>query len=164
MAMMLATMAQSNRSRGRGKPTPVLLAPDSFKGTFSAPEVAAALAPALERGGHAVDRCPLADGGEGTADALRAALGGRRVAADAHDPLGRPIGSSFVLLSDGSAVVDTAAASGLELIAPDERDSEAASTRGTGELVVAAVRRAPLGLVGIGGGRPPPRAAPGPRS
>ena len=144
-------MAHSDRSRDRGKPTPVLLAPDSFKGTFSAPEVAAALAPPLERGGHAVDRCPLADGGEGTADALRGALGGRHVAADAHDPLGRPIGSSFVLLSDGSAVIDTAAASGLELIAPGERDPEAASTRGTGELIVAAARGAPLVLVGIGG-------------
>ena len=144
-------MAHSDRSRDRGKPTPVLLAPDSFKGTFSAPEVAAALAPPLERGGHAVDRCPLADGGEGTADALRGALGGRHVAADAHDPLGRPIGSSFVLLGDGSAVVDTAAASGLELIAPGERDPEAASTRGTGELIVAAARGAPLVLVGIGG-------------
>ena len=120
--MMLAMMTPTDRSRGRGKPTPVLLAPDSFKGTFSAPEVAAALAGPLEQGGHAVDRCPLADGGEGTADALRGALGGRRVDAEAHDPLGRPIGSSFVLLSDDSAVVDTAAASGLALIAPEERD------------------------------------------
>ena len=75
----------------------------------------------------------------------------RRVDAEAHDPLGRPIGSSFVLLSDGSAVVDTAAASGLALIAPDERDPEGASTRGTGELIVAAAGRAPLVLVGIGG-------------
>jgi glycerate kinase len=151
MAMMLATMAPTDRSRGRGKPTPVLLAPDSFKGTFSAPEIAAALAGPLEQGGHAVDRCPLADGGEGTADALRGALGGRRVDAEAHDPLGRPVGSSFVLLSDGSAVVDTAAASGLALIAPDERDPEGASTRGTGEMIVAAAGRAPLILVGIGG-------------
>jgi glycerate kinase len=151
MAMMLATMAHSDRSRGRGKPTQVLLAPDSFKGTFGAPEVVAALAPPLERAGIEVDRCPLADGGEGTADALRGALGGRRVAVEAPDPLGRPMDSSFVLLSDGSAVVDTAAASGLTLIAPDERDAEAASTRGTGELIVAAARRAPRVLVGIGG-------------
>ncbi len=151
MAMMLATMAQSHRSRGRAKPTPVLLAPDSFKGTFSAPAVAAALARPLERGGHAVDRCPLADGGEGTADALRGALGGRRLDADVHDPLGRPISSSFVLLSDGSAVVDTAAASGLALVAPAERDPESASTRGTGELIVAAARHARLVLVAIGG-------------
>jgi len=148
---MLATMNEDHRSRGRGKPTPVLLAPDSFKGTFSAPEVAAALAPPLEGAGHAVDACPLADGGEGTGDALLGALGGERVEAEAHDPLGRPITSWFALLRDGSAVVDTAAASGLELIPQDERDAEAASTRGTGELIVAAARRASHVLVGIGG-------------
>jgi glycerate kinase len=151
MAMMVSTMAESHRSRGRGKPTPVLLAPDSFKGTFSAPEVVEALARPLERGGHAVDRCPLADGGEGTADALGGALGGERVEAEAHDPLGRPISSSFVLLRDGSAAVDTAAASGLELLTPTERDPEAASTFGTGELIVAAARRAPRVLLGVGG-------------
>jgi glycerate kinase len=151
MAMMVATMAESHRSRGRGKPTPVLLAPDSFKGTFSAPEVAVVLASPLERSGHEVDRCPLADGGEGTAEALRGAVGGDRVEAEAHDPLGRPIDSSFVVLSDGSAVVDTAAASGLGLLAADERDPVTASTFGTGELIVAAARRAPRVLVGIGG-------------
>jgi glycerate 2-kinase len=151
MAMMVSTMAESHRPRGRGKPTPVLLAPDSFKGTFTAPEVVAALAPPFERGGHAVDRCPLADGGEGTADALHGALGGERVEAEAHDPLGRPISSSFVLLRGGSAAVDTAAASGLELLAPAERDPEAASTFGTGDLIVAAARLARLILVGIGG-------------
>jgi glycerate kinase len=152
MAMMVATMAQSDRSMGCGKPTRVLLAPDSFKGTLSAPEVAAALAPSLERAGHAVERCPLADGGEGTADVLSEVLGGRCVEAEAHDPLGRAIGASFVLLDDGSAaVLDTAAASGLGLLAPSERDAEAASTRGTGELIAAAARRAPRILVGIGG-------------
>jgi glycerate 2-kinase len=151
MAMMVGTMPGSHRSRDRGKPTPVLLAPDSFKGTRSAPEVVAALAPPFERAGHAVDRCPLADGGEGTADALHGALGGARVEAEAHDPLGRPMTASFVLLRDGSAAVDTAAASGLDLLAPSERDPEAASTFGTGELIAAAARRAPRVLVGIGG-------------
>ena len=150
--MMVTTMAESHRSRGRGKPTPVLLAPDSFKDTLSAPEVVEALALPFERAGHAVDRCPLADGGEGTADALLGALGGRRVDAAAHDPLGRPISAPFVLLHDGAtAVLDTAAASGLGLLAPRERDPEAASTQGTGELIVAAARRAPRVLVGIGG-------------
>jgi glycerate 2-kinase len=151
MAIMPATMSQSQRSRGRGKPTPVLLAPDSFKGTFTAPEVVAALSVPLEQGGYAVDRCPLADGGEGTAEALRAALGGERIDADAHDPSGRPITAAFALLSDGSAVVDTAAASGLGMVSPADREPEAASTRGTGELIVAAARRAERVLVGIGG-------------
>jgi glycerate kinase len=152
MAMMVAPMSEFDRSRDRGKPTGVLLAPDSFKGTLSASEVVDALAGPLERAGFAVDRCPLADGGEGTADAMGEALGGERVVADAHDPLGRPIRASFVLLGDGeSAVVETAAASGLGLLAPSERDPEAASTRGTGELIVAASRHAARVLVGIGG-------------
>jgi glycerate 2-kinase len=152
MAMMVSTMAEADRSRAAGKPTRVLLAPDSFKGTFSAPQVTAALAAPFEEAGIEVDRCPLADGGEGTADALVGSLGGRRVEAEAHDPIGRSIGSSFVLLRDGvTAVVDTAAASGFGLVAPSERDPESASTRGTGELIVAAARHAQRVLVGIGG-------------
>lgn len=150
--MMVPPMPEFDRSRDRGKPTGVLLAPDSFKGTLSALEVVSALAGPLERAGYAVDPCPLADGGEGTADAMRAALGGERVGADAHDPLGRPIRASFALLGDGdTAVVETAAASGLGLLVPSERDPESASTRGTGELIVAASRRATRVLVGIGG-------------
>jgi len=129
-----------------------VLAPDSFKGTLTAPQVAAALAGPLEEAGYQVDRCPLADGGEGTADALLVARGGQLVEVDAHDPLGRAFGSSFALLGDGAtAVVETAAASGLALLAPGERDPERASTRGTGELIVAAARRAAEVLVGVGG-------------
>jgi glycerate kinase len=118
----------------------VLVCPDSFKGTFSAVEVAAALGAGIEEAGAAVDLCPAADGGEGTAATVLAALGGEARAAAAHDPLGRPLEASFVLVEDGtSAVVDTAAASGLPLVAPAERDAEAASTYGTGELIAAAV-------------------------
>jgi glycerate 2-kinase len=152
MAMMSATMGEPDRSRDRGKPKGVLLAPDSFKGTLSAPEVAAAMAAPFEAGGWTVDRCPLADGGEGTAVALLETLGGRRIEAAAHDPLGRSIESSFALLRDGrTAVVETAAASGLGLLAFSERDPEATSTRGAGELIVAASRHAARVLVGIGG-------------
>ena len=82
----------------------------------------------------------MADGGEGTAEVLMKALGGRYVAAPANDPLGRGIEAGFVLLDDGeTAVVESAAASGLTLVAEDERDAVAASTAGTGGLVVAAV-------------------------
>ena len=78
---------------------PVLVAPDSFKGTFRAAEVAGAIGRGLERAGlMPPDLCPLADGGEGTMEALLLALGGETVAADVHDPLGRavrpPSGSS----------------------------------------------------------------------
>jgi glycerate kinase len=118
---------------------PVLVAPDSFKGTFSATEVAAALALGLRAGGREAEELPVADGGEGTMDALVSALGGEVRTADASGPLGRPVKASFALLPDGRAVVETAQASGLGLVEEDERDPWAASTRGTGELIAAAV-------------------------
>ena len=119
---------------------PVLVAPDSFKGTMSAPTVAAAIARGLERAGLSTDRCPVADGGEGTTEVLLARLGGEVLAAQASDPLGRPITASFARLGEGStALVEVAAASGLYLVAPEERDAEAASSAGTGELIAAAI-------------------------
>lgn len=117
-----------------------LVCPDSFKGTFSAVEVAAAIGAGIEDAGGAVDLCPAADGGEGTAETVRKAIGGEVRTAAVHDPLGREIEAAFVLVEDGrTAVIDTAAASGLPLVAPEERDAEAASTYGTGELIAAAV-------------------------
>jgi glycerate kinase len=133
---------------------PVLVAPDSFKGTFRAAEVAAAVGRGLERAGlMPPDLCPLADGGEGTMEALLLALGGETVAADVHDPLGRPLRAAFGLVEDGgTAVLEMAAASGLGLIAEDERDAWAASTYGTGELICAAVDAgAQVILLGVGG-------------
>ena len=124
---------------GHGR-TRFLVCPDSFKGTFTAVEVASALGVGIEEAGGAVDLCPAADGGEGTAATVRAAIGGEVRTATVHDPLGRPIEAEFVLVEDGAtAVVDTAAASGLPLVAEGERDAEAASTYGTGELIAAAV-------------------------
>jgi glycerate 2-kinase len=114
----------------------VLVAPDSFKGTFSAREVAAALARGLRAGGREAVELPIGDGGEGTMDAL----GGTIRTASVSDPLGCPVDARFSLLGDGrTAVVETAEASGLRLVAEDERDAFAASTRGTGELIAAAV-------------------------
>jgi glycerate kinase len=119
---------------------PVLVAPDSFKGTMSAPTVADAIARGLERAGLRADRCPVADGGEGTMGVLLERLGGEVIAAAATDPLGRPITASFARLGDGAAaLVEVAAASGLYLVAPEERDAEAASSAGTGDLVAAAI-------------------------
>jgi glycerate kinase len=133
---------------------PVLVAPDSFKGTFRASEVAAAIGRGLERAGLLPpDLCPVADGGEGTIDALLPGLGGEIVAADAHDPLGRPLRASFALVeAGGTAIVETASASGLGLVAEAERDAWAASTYGTGELIAAAVDAgAQVVLVPVGG-------------
>jgi glycerate kinase len=133
---------------------PILVAPDSFKGTFRASEVAAAIGRGLERAGLLPpDLCPVADGGEGTIDALVPQLGGEIVAADAHDPLGRPLRAGFALIEGGgSAIVETAAASGLGLVAEGERDAWAASTRGTGELIASAIDAgAQVVLVPVGG-------------
>lgn len=131
----------------------LLVAPDSFKGTFGAGAVAEAIASGVEAGGGEADRCPVADGGEGTMDVLLAALGGDRRAAAVHDPLRRPIEASFGLLGDGArAIVETAEASGLPLVAPNERDPERADTYGTGELIAAAVAAgARTVLVAVGG-------------
>jgi glycerate kinase len=135
----------------RGVPETILVAPDSFKGTFTAAEVADAIASGLEEGGRQVDRCPLADGGEGTMDALAAAHGGQPVTVTARDPLGRERAATF-MLAGRDAFVDTAAASGLHLVAPQERDALAASTYGTGELIAAAVRAGARTVhLGVGG-------------
>ncbi len=135
-------------------PPPVLVAPDSFKGTLTAAQVAGAVGRGLERAGLVPpDLCPVADGGEGTTAAILPALGGELVAVDAHDPLGRPLRAHVALLEDGAgALVEVAAASGLGLLAPDERDPELATSHGTGELVAAAIAAgAAVVLVAAGG-------------
>ncbi|HEX8745214.1 MAG TPA: glycerate kinase [Thermoleophilaceae bacterium] len=117
----------------------VLVAPDSFKGTLPAAEVAAAVAAGLRDGGADPVELPVGDGGEGTMDALVAALGGERRTATVADPLGRPVEAEYALIDGGErAVVEMAQASGLGLVAEHERDAFAASTRGTGELIAAA--------------------------
>jgi glycerate kinase len=128
-----------------------LLAPDSFKGTLTAEAVAEALAIGFEAAGWEVDRCPLADGGEGTAAVLLGGIGGTWVEARAADPLGRPIQAKFALLADGTAVVETAEASGLWRVSDGERDPLRADTTGTGELIAAAAQEAPKVLVAVGG-------------
>jgi len=132
---------------------PIVLSPDSFKGTFRALEVAAAMERGLESAGWPCDRCPVADGGEGTLEVLLTALGGETAAAAVHDPLGRPLTAGFALVEDGgTAIVEMSAASGLGLVDEAERDPMAASTAGTGELIAAAVEAgAQVVLVGVGG-------------
>jgi glycerate 2-kinase len=138
-------------SRIPGIPTSVLVAPDSFKGTFTAGEVAAAIGRGLAAGGRDSDLCPVADGGEGTLDALLTALGGDVHLAEVSDPLGRPVEARFAL-SDGVGLVETAAASGLHLVTPRERDATAAATTGTGELIARAVSAgAQTVYLGVGG-------------
>jgi glycerate kinase len=117
-----------------------LVAPDSFKGTYEAAAVTEAIAAGIEAAGGVADRCPVADGGEGTMAVLLEGLGGEGLSAHVHDPLRRPIEACFGLLADGeTAIVEAAQASGLPLLAPQERDPERADTFGTGELIAAAI-------------------------
>jgi glycerate kinase len=133
---------------------PVLVAPDSFKGTMRAAQVAGAIGRGLEAAGLVPpDLCPVADGGEGTLEVLLMALGGETAGAEATDALGRRIRAGFALLEDGgTAIVEVAEASGLARIGEEERDAWSASTRGTGELIVAAAAAsAEVVLVAAGG-------------
>lgn len=133
----------------------IVVASDSFKGSLTSLEVAAG----AEQGIHEVfPECEVvkvnvADGGEGTMDALRSTLGGQWVTVAAADPLGRPRDVSYVVLSDGkTAVIEMSAASGLPLLEPQERNPMLTSTFGTGEMIVDALSRGCRRfLVGIGG-------------
>ncbi len=132
----------------------IVIAPDSFKGSLGA----AAAARAMQRGVlRALPRArcvqlPMADGGEGTAAVLRAAVGGRWVQATAMDPLGRPVRTRYALLEDGSAVIEMAAASGLTRLGRAERNPLRTTSYGTGLLVAHALQRGVRRIIlGIGG-------------
>ena len=129
-----------------------LVCPDKFKGTLSAASAATAMAAGARRAGFEdVAELPLADGGEGTLDALLAARGGSRRQATVTGPLGDPVQAEWALLPGGVAVVEMARASGLALV-PRQKDPLRASTRGTGELIAAALRAgARRVIVGVGG-------------
>jgi len=141
------------RSGALSPQLPILVSPDSFKGSFDSHDVAGAVARGLRAAGREAVELPVADGGEGTMAVLLTALGGERRTAEASDPLGRPVEAEYALLADGkTAVVETAQASGLGLVAEEERDAFAASTRGTGELIAEAARAgAGTVLVAVGG-------------
>jgi glycerate kinase len=130
----------------------ILIAPDSFKGTFSAQAVAAAVAAGVREAGGTAVELPIADGGEGTLDALVAARRGTVVRRTASGPLGDPVDACFAWIDPRTAIVETASASGLTLVPEPERDAWAASTRGTGELIAAAAEAgAEHVIVGVGG-------------
>lgn len=118
-----------------------LFASDSLKGTLSSVEAARLLGEAAHRHfpGCVCEVVPMADGGEGTAAALVDACGGELRWACVSDPLGRPVEAAYALLPGGRAVVEMAAASGLPLLSPGERNPLLTSTFGTGELVRAAL-------------------------
>ncbi len=130
----------------------VVVAPAPFKSALGPADAATAIASGVRQAGHEAIEVPVADGGEGTMNALVAAAGGRVVQASARDPLGRPITAAFGLLPDGTAVVELAQASGYERLADTERDPEATSTLGTGDLIRAALDEGATRIVvGVGG-------------
>lgn len=133
----------------------IVLAPDSFKGSLSARELCAAMREGIEAvdASAVVEEIPVADGGEGTVDAMVHAAGGERRRCRTSDPLGRPIEAEYGVIGDGrTAVIEMAAASGLPLLKPEERNPLAATSRGTGELIIHAARAGCRRfIIGLGG-------------
>jgi glycerate kinase len=132
-----------------------VIAPDSFKGSLTALEVANAIKEGIKRvmPEAEIDEVPMADGGEGTVQALVDATAGQMITEEVCDPLGDQIQADFGILGDGNtAVIEMAAASGLPLVPEDKRNPMFTTTFGTGELIRAALDRGCRKLiVGIGG-------------
>ncbi len=132
----------------------ILVASDSFKGSLSSMEVAQAVTTGMHRvfPQARVLAVPMADGGEGTVQALVAATGGKLVDVKVTGPLGTPVTARFGWLPDSTAVLEMAAASGLTLVPEEKRDPTITTTFGTGELIKAALDRGASKIVmGIGG-------------
>ncbi|TMC90135.1 MAG: glycerate kinase [Chloroflexi bacterium] len=133
----------------------VVVAPNAFKGSLTAPEAAAAIARGVRQAmpDAEIVEVPVADGGDGTVEALVTARGGEFHDVEVEGPLGRPVSARYGLIDAGrTAVVELASASGLALISDDERDPRRASTFGFGQLLHAVRRLGVTGIVaGIGG-------------
>lgn len=129
-----------------------LAAPASLKGVLAPRDAAAELARGFRACGVDAVELAVADGGEGTADVVHTARGGVWQHTIVSGPLGTPVDARWLVLPDGTAVVDSAAALGLPLIAPEARDPLAATSRGLGELLLAVAAAEPEAvLVGVGG-------------
>ncbi|MGB9859376.1 MAG: glycerate kinase, partial [Moorellaceae bacterium] len=133
----------------------IVIAPDSFKESLDAPQVAAAIAAGIKRVLPEVEtvEVPLADGGEGLTTTLVAATGGRLMTATVTGPLGEPVTAKWGILGDGrTAVIEMAQASGLPLVPKEKRNPLYTTTYGTGELIRQALEEGCRRLiVGIGG-------------
>lgn len=133
----------------------IVIAPDSFKGSVTAKEAAQLMMTGMKRVFPEADYelVPMADGGEGTVQSLVDATHGRFITTTVHDPLGRKINAQYGLLGDHkTAVIEMAAASGMELMQQDELNPLVATTYGTGELIKSALNHnVEKILIGIGG-------------
>ncbi len=132
----------------------LIIAPDSFKGSLSAAELCACVRRAALRVFPACEvlSLPVADGGEGTVDSVCAALSGRMQSVTVQNPLGAPVLANYAICEGGRAVLEMAAASGLPLIPPAQRDVMRANTFGTGEMILDALQHGCTSLfIGLGG-------------
>ncbi len=133
----------------------ILIAPDKLKGSLSALEAAHAIRRGIVRAlpGAEIVELPVADGGEGTMEAIHLARGGEWIAMAAHDPLGRPIPARYLWLGrEFVSIIEMSEASGLRHLKKEERNPLAASTFGTGEMIRDAIGRGACRIVvGLGG-------------
>ncbi|HZK54864.1 MAG TPA: glycerate kinase [Desulfosporosinus sp.] len=133
----------------------VVIAPDSYKGCLKALEVAFAMRKGVQRvyPDSDIELIPMADGGEGTVDAILCAVRGEKVTIEVTDPLGRSIEAAYALIDEGeTALIEMASASGLTLLSQEERNPLVTSTQGTGLLIKNALDRGVKKiLLGIGG-------------
>ncbi len=136
----------------------VIVAPDSFKGSISSIQAAAAIERGINQIAAKVNqnveviKIPIADGGEGTVDAILTGVGGRLEKATVLNPLGEEIESFFGILPDQTAIIEMAAASGINLIRPEERNPLLTTTYGTGQLIMKALDAGCNNfIIGIGG-------------
>ena len=121
----------------------VAVAIDSFKGSLSTFEAGAAVKEGIlaAYGDAQVDIYPLADGGEGTVDALSAAMGGERVTVTVTGPLGDPVDAVYGVIAERRlAVIEMAAAAGITLVPEEKRDPLVTTTYGVGEIIAHAIR------------------------
>jgi len=133
----------------------ILIAPDKFKGSLSAKDVAQNIAGGLREilPDARIDIIPLADGGEGTAEVICDALGGRWITTAVHDPLGKVIEARYAWIEkSGLAIIEMSEAAGMRRLTPNERDVDLATTFGVGEMLLNAARHnAREIIVGLGG-------------
>jgi glycerate 2-kinase len=133
----------------------IVVAPDSFKGTLTAVEAADAIASGVlaTMPNAEIIRLPLADGGEGTVEALVHAGNGRTLTARVHGPLGTRVDAAYGIIGGGEiAVIEMSAASGLTLVPPGQRNPAKTTTYGVGELIHAALdQKVRSIIVGVGG-------------
>ena len=132
----------------------IVIAMDSWKGSLSSIEAATSVSEGIRDviPDAAIQIVPLADGGEGTVEAVLAATGGNLQTVHVKDPLGRQIQASYGILPSGTAVIEMAAASGLTLLSEEERNPFYTSTYGTGQLILDAIQKGCRDfIIGIGG-------------